>query len=281
MLSQEEQEILIIKITEKLGVRKKIAKEAISSTKTEEEAFLFAEKLKSQGVIVDGLLEGFSLPRKRGRLARHIASKTEYKQTSSQWMMRRSLTGEKYTEKKAKGYVLPVPPELSHLESLILELVEELRPCYQCAQCSAGCPVFLVDPSMNPRAFIEELLLNPDESIFGSDRIWQCSYCLNCSHVCPHGVDLAHIFMKIRDLAIKHGYKAPEGITKEAEIVYGSGITSEPSKAILKRREKLSLPEVPTTNVDEVQRLLDKTGFKKRIDDQKEVSQTPQEVVSE
>ncbi|MFX0113040.1 MAG: 4Fe-4S dicluster domain-containing protein [Candidatus Hodarchaeota archaeon] len=282
MLSPEEQAILIVKIVETLGVGKKIAKAAVSSVHTEKEAFEKAGILKSQEEVVDSLIEDFKLPRKRARLVRKIASRTNYDEPNGAWLMRRVLTGERYSVKKAKGVAAESSLEVaSELESEITKIVEELRPCYQCAQCSSGCPVFLVDPSTNPRAFVEELLLNPSAEIFGSDRIWQCSYCLNCSHVCPHGVDLAHIFMKIRNLAIKMDYKAPESFVKEAETVYGSGITAEPSKAILKRREKLGLPQLLPTDTAEIQKLLRKTGFKARIDAQKAIGDLQEDVLEE
>ncbi|MFW9915003.1 MAG: 4Fe-4S dicluster domain-containing protein [Candidatus Thorarchaeota archaeon] len=282
MLSPEEQTILIDKIVETLGVGKKIAKAAVSSVQTEEEAFEKASIMQSQERVVNGLLEDFELPRKRARLARKIASRTEYDAPNSAWLMRRVLTGERYSVKKAKGVAAESPQEtLTEIESEIAKIAEDLRPCYQCAQCSSGCPVFLVDPSSNPRVFVEELLLNPSTEIFGSDRIWQCSYCLNCSHVCPHGVDLGHIFMKIRNLAVKLGYKAPEAFVKEAEIVYGSGITAKPSKAILKRREKLGLPQLLPTDTDEIQKLLGRTGFKARIDAQKATKDSQEDVIAE
>jgi len=75
--------------------------------------------------------------------------------------------------------------------------------------------------------------------------------------------------MKTRNLAVQLGYKAPKAFMKEAEIVYESGITAEPSKAILKRREKLGLPQIIQTDAEEVKKLLNKTGFKATIDGQR------------
>ena len=270
MISPEEEDALVDKITGTLGVGKKIAKTAVQSAETEKEAFEKARVLKSQEEVASDLLKDFELPKKRIRFARKMAFKGDYDVSKGSWLMRRSLTGEKYAEKKAKGIVpSPLPEAEYHIETLIAKIIKELSPCYQCAQCSSGCPVFLVDPSTNPRIFVEELLLNPTTEVFGSDRIWQCCYCLNCSHVCPHGVDLAHIFMKTRNLAVQLGYKAPKAFMKEAEIVYESGITAEPSKAILKRREKLGLPQIIQTDTEEVKKLLNKTGFKATIDGQR------------
>ena len=99
------------------------------------------------------------------------------------------------------------------MESDLLEEVGELsgenvRACYQCGNCSAGCP-FSFRMELLPNQIIRLLHLGQEEDVFGSNTVWLCASCLTCASRCPRGVDLSRICEAIRYLALRRG-KAPD-----------------------------------------------------------------------
>ncbi|MHA2270313.1 MAG: 4Fe-4S dicluster domain-containing protein [Candidatus Hodarchaeales archaeon] len=151
----------------------------------------------------------------------------------------------------------------------VKELAMKLRLCYQCGTCSSGCPVFRVDSNRNPRLLVEKLLLGDIEDMEGildeDSNIWYCSLCLTCSQRCPQGVDLAHILVELKNLAVKHGV-APSGLLAEATAVMETGITAQISKSVEKKRERWGLPKWQEPPLDEIKKLLDLTGFSDSVE---------------
>ncbi|MFX1533229.1 MAG: 4Fe-4S dicluster domain-containing protein [Promethearchaeota archaeon] len=143
----------------------------------------------------------------------------------------------------------------------IEEIITNLRACYQCGTCAGGCPVFRADSGKNPRILIEKMLLGEDvEHLLEDERVWYCSLCYTCTARCPQGVDLAHLLIELKNLAVdlKH---APEGIVAEVKTILESGTTAPISKAILSKREKMGLAkELPRADQAEVAKLLNRTG---------------------
>ena len=166
------------------------------------------------------------------------------------------------------------------IEAILEEITQEVRPCYQCGTCSAGCPVFLIIPDRNPRLVVEALqsgVLRSEtmfKNVFKEDSpIWYCGLCLTCSERCPQGVDLPHLFIKLRNLAILEG-KVPKNIRDEVQALCTYGGTQRPSRAVSRRREKMGLPEIPEPSVDEITKLLEITcppPEKPKAEDKQEV----------
>ncbi len=141
------------------------------------------------------------------------------------------------------------------------DIAKEFRLCYQCGMCSSGCPVFRVDSRQNPRQLIQKLLLGDfDEVLDVESPIWYCCMCLTCSQRCPQAVDLPHLFIYIKNLAVRNG-QVPEGLLREVTTLLNTGITTNISKAVKKQREKWGLPECTPAPMDEIRKLLDLTGF--------------------
>ncbi len=87
---------------------------------------------------------------------------------------------------------------------------ENLRRCFACGTCTAGCPVFHVDSSYNPRRIIRMILLGMREQVLKSNTIWMCSQCYTCSANCPQEVDFSDIMFTLRDLAVREGHASTE-----------------------------------------------------------------------
>jgi len=87
---------------------------------------------------------------------------------------------------------------------------ENIKKCFSCGTCTAGCPVFQVEQEYNPRKIIRMILLGMREEVLKSKLIWFCSNCYTCSANCPQEVDFSNIIMVLRDIAIKEGYAQPD-----------------------------------------------------------------------
>jgi heterodisulfide reductase subunit C len=95
---------------------------------------------------------------------------------------------------------------------------ENIKKCFACGTCTAGCPVFQVEHAYNPRKIIHMILLGMREQVLSSKTIWLCSQCYTCSANCPQEVNFSDIMFTLRDMAVKEGY-APESLREQIERV--------------------------------------------------------------
>lgn len=140
------------------------------------------------------------------------------------------------------------------------ELFDVVKLCYQCGTCAGGCPVFRQYTEFNPRRIMDKLLLGDyDEQFIDDQQIWYCSMCYTCSTRCPQGIDIGHVITELKNLAVKLR-NVPPGIVAEMEAILETGTTAAISQSILKKRERLELPELPKADLDEIQKLMEATG---------------------
>lgn len=151
-------------------------------------------------------------------------------------------------------------------------LYEEVKLCYQCGTCAGGCPVFKQYPKFNPRRVMEKMLLGEfNEELFDEQQIWYCTMCYTCSIRCPQGIDVGHVITELKNLAVKMK-NAPPGIAAEMNAILETGSTAAVSQSILKKREKLELPELPKPDLNEIQKILEVTGAIDKLNKLKEDS---------
>lgn len=86
---------------------------------------------------------------------------------------------------------------------------QDLRECYQCGKCSAGCPI-AADMDMAPNQVIRLLQLGLVDDAINSRTIWLCASCETCTTRCPREVDLAAVMDALRNIAIEEGIRTPE-----------------------------------------------------------------------
>ncbi|MFX1511793.1 MAG: 4Fe-4S dicluster domain-containing protein [Promethearchaeota archaeon] len=146
-------------------------------------------------------------------------------------------------------------------EKKILEQVHsQIKVCYQCSTCAGGCPVFRNNPEMNPRLVIAKLQLKPSEKTIDEQNVWNCCLCFTCSERCPQGVDIVHVLIDLKNLTARRG-KTPIGIFEEMKILNQTGMTQKITNVVLRRRKKMNLPEVCQPNINEIQRIMELTGY--------------------
>lgn len=79
---------------------------------------------------------------------------------------------------------------------------EDLKSCYQCGKCSAGCP--LADfMDMPPHQVIRMVQLGMIEKVISQNTIWMCASCVTCRVRCPKGVDLSKIMEGMRQIILR------------------------------------------------------------------------------
>ncbi len=113
--------------------------------------------------------------------------------------------------------------------------------CYQCGKCTSLCPVYLQNPSLfHPRKILEKVLLGRRD-ILREKSIWLCTTCYECFENCPQKVNLAEVFVALRNLAVREGY-VPAELNKEVEQISQSGYIYPSAEQIRKVRAELNLP---------------------------------------
>jgi len=87
---------------------------------------------------------------------------------------------------------------------------EQIKVCYSCGTCTAGCPVTEVDPRYSPRRIIRQVLLGQREAVLSNELLWYCETCYACSVYCPQNVKFGDVMRAIREMAVAEGYWTPE-----------------------------------------------------------------------
>jgi|YNPNPStandDraft_1061719.scaffolds.fasta_scaffold00072_26 heterodisulfide reductase subunit C len=86
---------------------------------------------------------------------------------------------------------------------------ENVLSCYQCGECTAGCPVaFLMDVS--PNQVMRMAQLGMADEVLSSSSIWLCAGCETCATRCPRGVGLSKVMDACRQIARERGVQPKE-----------------------------------------------------------------------
>jgi heterodisulfide reductase subunit C2 len=115
------------------------------------------------------------------------------------------------------------PVLVSELDSSFTDAVASMpgganiRKCYACGTCAAGCPVTNIDEEYNCRTLIRKILFGMKEEVLKSPVIWLCVMCYRCYARCPQQVNFTDIMRALRHMAVREGYAKPEMLAKEDE----------------------------------------------------------------
>ena len=95
---------------------------------------------------------------------------------------------------------------------------ENIKVCFACGLCTAGCPVSEIDENYNPRKIIHMVLLGMRQQVLSSDLIWLCSLCYTCYAHCPQNVKFTDVMRALRTMAVSEGYVHPSFPDRIKEI---------------------------------------------------------------
>ncbi|MBR4227319.1 MAG: 4Fe-4S dicluster domain-containing protein, partial [Candidatus Methanomethylophilaceae archaeon] len=74
---------------------------------------------------------------------------------------------------------------------------EEVKMCFQCGTCTAGCPSGR-QTSYRVRKLMRMAQLGLKDQIVNSEELWQCSTCYTCVERCPRQVPIVDIVIALR-----------------------------------------------------------------------------------
>jgi len=83
---------------------------------------------------------------------------------------------------------------------------ENIKRCFTCGTCVAGCPITEIDEEFNCRRIVRQILFGMREEVLSSPAIWLCLECYRCYARCPQKVNFTDIMRILRYLAIKGNY---------------------------------------------------------------------------
>ncbi len=93
---------------------------------------------------------------------------------------------------------------------------ENIKLCFACGTCTAGCPVAGVDDAFDPRKIIRKVLLGMRKEVLSSPVIWRCVQCYSCTAKCPQNVKFREVMRALREMAVDEGY-ARAGLLREVD----------------------------------------------------------------
>lgn len=144
---------------------------------------------------------------------------------------------------------------------------EGLLRCIKCGACSGGCPVGSVI-DYRPRKVLGNVLLGLKDEVLVSDQIWLCAACFTCEERCVQEVNFTDVVTVLRNMASREGKAAP-GYVAMAKMVMRNGRVSARTQMVDKMREQLGLPELQTPAVEQLNQIMNASGFVKIIEAQK------------
>jgi heterodisulfide reductase subunit C len=86
---------------------------------------------------------------------------------------------------------------------------ENVRRCYYCLKCTAGCPTaYAMD--YGPAQVLKMTQLGHKDALLNSSAIWLCVGCETCWTRCPNGISAGHVMDALKQMAIAEGYPSAQ-----------------------------------------------------------------------
>lgn len=90
---------------------------------------------------------------------------------------------------------------------------QDISTCYQCGNCTAGCPAgFVYDRQVNQ--IMRGVQLGLKDQVLSSDSIWLCLGCSMCTLRCPNNIDVAGVMETLRHMARQEGHVTVPNVEK-------------------------------------------------------------------
>ena len=166
--------------------------------------------------------------------------------------------------------ITELKPNPEFEKQLIAAGGEEVKMCFQCGTCTAGCPSGR-RTSYRVRKLMRQAQLGLKAEIIGKEELWDCTTCYTCAERCPRAVPIVDIVIALRNIAVAEG-NMYENHKKTAMNLSKLGHTVSVSADIEKLRESLGLPKTPPTVLDnkdakaDLDKILKAAGFNKIVE---------------
>lgn len=83
---------------------------------------------------------------------------------------------------------------------------QDIEACYQCAKCTAGCPMARA-MDMMPNQVIRAVQLGMKDLALDAAAVWYCAGCETCASRCPRDIDMARVMKTLAGMCLKEGRK--------------------------------------------------------------------------
>jgi heterodisulfide reductase subunit C len=115
------------------------------------------------------------------------------------------------TKKTATGDIRIQGVEMNPSFSKAIEKLcgENATQCYQCGECTAGCPAAFA-MEFTPNRIMRMVQLGCEMPVLKSSTIWLCAGCETCATRCPRGLSVAKVMDACREIAASKGVKSGE-----------------------------------------------------------------------
>ena len=96
-------------------------------------------------------------------------------------------------------------PNLQFVEEVSELSQQNVRRCYYCLRCTAGCPsAFAMDNGrLGPAQILKLVQLGQEDTLLRSSAIWLCIGCETCGTRCPNQINAGAVIDALRQLAIR------------------------------------------------------------------------------
>jgi heterodisulfide reductase subunit C len=136
---------------------------------------------------------------------------------------------------------------------------ENIKKCFSCGTCTAGCPVREVTDRYNPRKIIRMALLGMKKEVLSNQFIWLCSSCYTCFERCPQDVRIPELMNAVKNIAVREGY-LPPAMKIQLDLLSSFGRLLEITDFENEKRKESNLPPVQGRTED-IRKILKKTGL--------------------
>ena len=96
-------------------------------------------------------------------------------------------------------------PDTAFIRAVEDESGQVVSRCYQCGNCTAGCPMsFTYDYSVS--RLMRLIQAGQREVVLSAKALWMCASCETCTQRCPNNIDVAKVLDVCRHMARREGH---------------------------------------------------------------------------
>jgi heterodisulfide reductase subunit C2 len=119
---------------------------------------------------------------------------------------------------------------------------QNLKACYQCRRCAAGCPVG-EQTGVTPDRLIRLVVLGDREAALNNLLVWKCVACYTCGTRCPNNIQTARITETLKQMS-KQAHAKP--LTPRIADFHNAFMTSTRHLGRFNEIEALTIYETKT-----------------------------------